>query len=171
MKLKLEKKFKDIFFGLSFTKVLYHKQKDLSKHFLYFDYAIGKKGTEMTMALVPNKKPYTGGIIEEIPIFPGCEGLDDQNTRLCFQQKMEEHIKTTFKYPKLAEEKGLQGRVSVVFIITKEGNIANIRTRGPHEILEKDVVRMIKLLPKISPAKHNGVPVKIPFSIPIYYRL
>ncbi len=168
---KLKKKINSVFKGLVITKVMNSKQPSISKHFLDFDYSIKMAKLDLTFNLIKNEDKYTGGVIEEIPIFPGCEGLDDENSRICFQQKIAAHIESNFQYPKLALEKKLEGRVSVIFVITKEGEITNIRTRGPHSILEKDAIKIIKLLPRMTPAKQNGVPVKIPFAIPITYKL
>jgi len=168
---KLQKKLKNVFDTLSIIKVLFHKQNGTSKHFFDFNYAISKIGAELTLDLISNKNQYAGGVIEEVPIFPGCEDLDNQDSLLCFQKKMQDHIKNTFQYPELALKNGIQGKVAVVFVITKEGTIANIRTKGPDQLLEKEATRMVKLLPKIAPAKHNGVPVKVPFSIPIFFKL
>jgi len=58
-----------------------------------------------------------------------------------------------------------------MFVIAKEGSITGLKIRGPHQILENEAIRIIELLPKMEPALVNGTPVKIPFSIPITFRL
>ena len=107
--------------------------------------------------------------VDEVPTFPGCENASDK--KACFQESVENHIRKHFNYPLEAQEKGIQGRVSLVFIISKDGNIQNIRKRGPHELLENEAVRIIKRLPKIQPGKHDGKAVDVPFSIPISFKL
>ena len=107
--------------------------------------------------------------IDEVPIFPGCEDVEDKKT--CFQEKMISHIQKHFNYPEEAEREGIQGKVSAIFIISSDGEIANIRTEGPDPILEKEVSRIIGRLPKMQPGKHNGQSVKVPFSIPITFKL
>jgi protein TonB len=66
---------------------------------------------------------------------------------------------------------GIQGRVYINFIISKDGSITNIRMRGPDKNLEKEAARIIGRLPKMTPGKQRGRPVRVPFSIPITFRL
>ena len=107
--------------------------------------------------------------IDEAPIFPGCEGAADK--KACFQEKIMTHVKKHFNYPQEAQDLGIQGRVSVVFTIDESGNITNIKKRGPHELLEKEVERIINRLPQMQAGKHDGKMVKVPFSIPITFKL
>lgn len=108
-------------------------------------------------------------VIEDVPIFPGCEGAKDK--KACFQEMMQKHIRKNFRYPEIAQEMGVQGRVNVVFVIQKDGSIGNIRMRGPDKNLEAEALRIIKKLPKMTPGKQRGRPVKVPFSIPITFKL
>ena len=107
--------------------------------------------------------------IEEVPIFPGCENEKDK--RACFNEMMEKHIRKHFRYPELAQEMGLQGRVSTQFIIQKDGTIGTIRKRGPHQLLENEAERILMKLPKMLPGKQRGTPVKVPFAQPITFKL
>lgn len=109
-------------------------------------------------------------VIEDIPIFPGCEGMSKVETKECFQQKMNEHIAKNFKYPEVALSMGLQGRVSVIFIIDSTGDIIGIRSRGPDKILEEEAERIIGLLPKMTPGKQRGKAVKVPYAVPIFFK-
>ncbi|WP_343487508.1 energy transducer TonB [Allomuricauda sp. d1] len=108
-------------------------------------------------------------VIEDVPIFPGCEG--SSNKKACFQEMMQKHIRKNFRYPEIAQEMGVQGRVSVMFTIQKDGSIGNIRMRGPDKNLEAEALRIIKKLPKMTPGKQRGRAVKVPFSIPITFKL
>lgn len=108
-------------------------------------------------------------VIEDAPIFPGCENAQDK--KVCFQEMMQKHVRRNFRYPEIAQEMGLQGRVNVIFTIQKDGSIADVRMRGPHEVLETEASRIIGKLPKMTPGKQRGTPVKVPFSIPITFRL
>ena len=110
-------------------------------------------------------------IIENIPVFPGCEKVSKTRARDCFQEKINKHIKKNFRYPEIAQEMGIQGRVYVNFIISKDGNITNVRMRGPDKNLEKEAARIISRLQKMIPGKQRGRPVRVPFSIPITFRL
>lgn len=108
-------------------------------------------------------------VIEDVPVFPGCEKSGDK--KKCFQEQIQKHIRKNFRYPEIAQELGIQGRVSVVFVIQKDGSIGDIRMRGPDKNLEKEALRIIEKLPKMTPGKQRGRPVKVPFSIPINFKL
>ena len=110
-------------------------------------------------------------VIEDVPIFPGCESVAKSERRACFQEQMNKHIRRNFRYPEIAQEMGIQGRVFVNFIISKDGSITNIRMRGPDKNLENEAARIIGRLPKMTPGKQRGRAVRVPFSIPITFRL
>ena len=110
-------------------------------------------------------------VIEDVPIFPGCEKVKKSERRNCFQDRMNKHIRKNFRYPEIAQEMGIQGRVYVNFIISKDGSITNIRMRGPDKNLEKEAQRIISKLPTMIPGKQRGRAVRVPFSIPITFRL
>ena len=110
-------------------------------------------------------------IIEDVPLFPGCENVKKSERRKCFQDKVQRHIAKNFRYPEIAQEMGIQGRVYVQFVIAKDGSITSIRTRGPDKNLEKEANRIISKLPKMTPGKQRGRAVRVPFSIPINFRL
>lgn len=110
-------------------------------------------------------------VIEDVPIYPGCERVSKSERRNCFQDKINKHIRKNFRYPEIAQEMGIQGRVYVNFIIGKDGAITNVRMRGPDKNLEKEAARIISRLPKMTPGKQRGRPVRVPFSIPITFRL
>lgn len=110
-------------------------------------------------------------VIEDVPVFPGCERVAKSKRRDCFQEKINIHIRKNFRYPEIAQEMGIQGRVYVNFIISRDGSIIDIRMRGPDKNLEKEAERIISKLPKMIPGKQRGRPVRVPFSIPITFRL
>ncbi len=110
-------------------------------------------------------------IIEDVPIYPGCEKVPKSKRRDCFQEQINKHIRKNFRYPEIAQEMGIQGRVFVSFIISKDGTISNIRKRGPDKNLEREAERIISKLPKMTPGKQRGRAVRVPFSIPITFRL
>ncbi len=108
-------------------------------------------------------------VIEDVPVFPGCESA--ANKRDCFNEMMQKHIRKNFRYPEIAQEMGVQGKVNVMFTIQKDGSIGNIRYRGPDKNLEAEALRIIEKLPKMTPGKQRGRPVRVPFSIPITFKL
>jgi len=107
-------------------------------------------------------------IIEEAPVFPGCTGTEAQK-KLCLQRKINELVTKEFK-TSLAQELGLKPgkkKVYVQFRIDKNGDIVNVRARGPHKRLEKEAIRVVKLLPKMTPGKQRNRPVKVSYTLPI----
>lgn len=110
-------------------------------------------------------------IIENVPIFPGCENGTNEQKKACFQEKVLQHIMKEFTYPEIALEMGIQGKVFVQFYIDAKGNIAGIRTRGPDKLLEKEASRIIAALPQMTPGKQRGRAVKVPYSVPINFKI
>lgn len=110
-------------------------------------------------------------VIEDVPIFPGCENEPKNKLRDCFNSMMQKHIGKNFRYPEIAQEMGVQGRVNVMFVIQKDGSIGNVRMRGPDKNLEEEAARIIGKLPKMTPGKQRGRAVRVPFSIPITFKL
>ena len=110
-------------------------------------------------------------VIEDLPVFPGCEEVEKNRQRSCFDNNMSKHIRKNFSFPEEAEELGIDGRITIMFNIDKDGSITNIRTSGTHPLLELEGRRIITKLPRMTPAKQKGEPVRVPFSIPITFRL
>ena len=99
-------------------------------------------------------------VVEEQAEFPG--GLDS----------MYAYIVKNLKYPELAKEKGIEGRVFVSFIIEKDGSISNILVkRAIGGGCEEAAVEMIKNMPKWKPGKQRGKPVRFQFVLPIKFEL
>lgn len=168
---KYGKEFETIFKKLDIVQIINRKPKPLvSHHSLSFQLVLKKNEKSIDFEFIDNTVTYSGGVINEVPRFPGCENLNDDEARTCFQEKIQEHIRVHFRYPSEAMEKGVSGTVSTLFIINKEGKIENIKTRG-HPLLEEEVLRIIKLLPVMSPGMQNGRPVKVPYSMPIGFSL
>jgi len=110
-------------------------------------------------------------IIEDVPIFPGCENVPKDKRRDCFNEMINKHIRKEFRYPESAMDAGQQGRVFVSFVIEKDGSINIANLRGPYPALEKEAERIIKKIPKLQPGKQRGKAVRVPFSIPITFKL
>ena len=110
-------------------------------------------------------------IIENVPLFPGCERVPKSQRRQCFQEQIQKHINRNFQYPEQAQKLGIEGRVFIQFIIGKDGSIGGIRTRGPHQYLEREAYRIISLLPRMTPGIQRGRYVRVPFTITITFRL
>ena len=110
-------------------------------------------------------------VVEKVPIYPGCTGNTNAELKDCFEQKIIAHVSKNFKFPDLALEMGINGKVFVMFVVDSDGYVTGIRSRGPDKVLEKEAERIISLLPKMTPAKQRGKSVKVPYSIPIHFKL
>lgn len=112
-------------------------------------------------------------LIEDVPIFPGCESLTDNSDRkACMSEKISRFIGKHFD-TSLGEDLGLHGinRVTVLFEINKKGEVKNIKARGPHKKLEEETVRVLNLLPRMKPGKQRGKPVSVSYAIPINFQV
>ena len=112
-------------------------------------------------------------IIEEVPIFPGCTG-NREELRNCFSSQIQKFVSKNFNAD-LAGELGLQPgtiqRIIVLFVIDKEGNISDIKSRAPHVRLQEEAIRVINSLPKMKPGKQRGRAVAVKYSLPIVFKV
>ena len=111
-------------------------------------------------------------VIENVPVFPGCESGNNTQKRDCMSKKITDFVQKKFNTD-LAGDLGLSGRqrISVVFKIDKNGNVTDVRSRAPHPSLEKEAARVINLLPKMKPGKQRGKAVIVPYSLPIVFQV
>lgn len=112
-------------------------------------------------------------LVEEIPLFKGCEKSAIMEQDKCFKENISNHIRKNFRYPESAYNKSIQGRVYIQFVIDKFGFVNDLLVRGPYkgELLEKEATRIIKKLPKFKPGKHNGKEVKVKYGLPITFKI
>ena len=111
-------------------------------------------------------------VIENVPVFPGCERGNNAKKRKCMSEKIAKFVQRKFNTD-LAGDLGLSGRqrISVVFKIDRSGNVTGVRARAPHPRLEKEAQRVINLLPKMKPGKQRGKAVIVPYSLPIIFQV
>lgn len=119
---------------------------------------------------LPPAPPVPFSIIENAPVFPGCE--EDADPKACMSSKITEHIAGNFN-TNLGNELGLKGiqQINVMFTINTSGELTNIKIRGPHEELEKETSRVIELLPKMIPGEQKGVKVPVTYTLPIRFEI
>lgn len=99
-------------------------------------------------------------VVEQMPEFPG-----GQNALL-------KHISQKIKYPILAQEAGIEGRVVASMVIDKEGNVGDIRVeRGIDPDLDQEAVRVLSSLPRWQPGEQRGRKVSVKYTLPIQFRL
>ena len=98
--------------------------------------------------------------VEQMPSFPGGS------------QKLKEFIEENLRYPKALEETCVQGRVIVRFIVERNGRLSNVKVvKSVHPALDKEALRIVKLMPRWIPGRQNGITVRVKFYIPIIFRL
>ena len=81
-------------------------------------------------------------------------------------------IAKNVKYPVLAMENGIQGKVYIQFVIERDGSITDVKVlRGVDASLDKEAVRVVKAMPKWKPGKQRGKPVRVSYTLPINFQL
>lgn len=112
-------------------------------------------------------------VIEEVPVFPGCEELTSNNARKeCMIGKITDFVSTNFNTD-LGKKLGLTGvnRVIVQFKIDKTGNIVDAKARASSPELETEAIRVINSLPQMQPGKQKGKEVGVMYSLPIVFQV
>ncbi len=111
-------------------------------------------------------------LIENAPIFPGCEGLEKQQSKKCFTQKITKFVSKRFD-TSLAEESNSTGKqkIWVKFTIDKTGKVMDIKAKSPYKNLEKEAIRIVKKLPKMTPGKQRTRSVAVKYTLPIVFEV
>ena len=99
-------------------------------------------------------------VVEEMPSFPGGPGA------------LMSFLSSNIKYPVVAEENGIQGRVIVAFVVERDGSITDVRVvKSVDQSLDKEAVRVVKSMPHWIPGKQNGSAVRVKYTVPVTFRL
>ena len=106
------------------------------------------------------KKEEIFAAVEQMPQFPGGEA------------ELMKYVTNHIKYPTMAAENNIQGRVVVKFVVKKDGSVGEVQVlRGKDPDLDKEAVRVVRTLPKFIPGKMNGQAVSVWFTLPINFKL
>ncbi len=98
--------------------------------------------------------------VEESPKFPGGD------------KAMYEFLSRNIRYPEMAQQNNIQGRVTVQFVVEKDGSIGEVKVvRGKDPDLDKEAIRVVKSMPKFIPGKMNGQAVRVWYTLPINFKL
>lgn len=112
-------------------------------------------------------------VIEDVPIFPGCKG-NNSELRACFSEQISKFVSGKFNI-ELASDLGLVPgsiqKIYVVFKIDKNGNITDVNARAPHKKLQDEAIRVVNLLPKMTPGRQRGKPVGVKYGLPIVFKV
>lgn len=99
-------------------------------------------------------------VVEDMPEFPGGD------------EALLSFIAQNIKYPKTAQRLGVEGRVTLFYVIDKDGSITNIEIiKGIGAGCDEEAIRVLKLLPNYTPGKQRGVPVKVKMRLPVHFKL
>lgn len=99
-------------------------------------------------------------IVEQMPVFPGGE------------EALRKYIAQSVKYPAIAQENGIQGRVFVAFVVNTKGEVTDVKiARGVDPNLDKEAIRVVSNMPKWTPGKQRGKAVKVSYTVPINFVL
>ena len=99
-------------------------------------------------------------IVEEMPSYPGGE------------QKLMEYVFKNIKYPQIARETGIQGRVFVGFVVEPDGSVSNVKVlRGIGGGCDEEAMRVVKSMPKWKPGKQRGKAVRVSYMLPVNFKL
>ena len=99
-------------------------------------------------------------VVEDQPEFPG--GMS----------ALMKFLSDNIRYPVIAQENGIQGRVITNFVVERDGSITDVQVvRGQDPSLDKEAVRVIKTMPKWKPGKQRGKAVRVRFTLPVVFRL
>jgi len=99
-------------------------------------------------------------IVEEMPSYPGGD------------QKMYEYLGKNIKYPQIARESSIQGRVFVNFVVEPDGSVSNVKVlRGIGGGCDEEAVRVVKSMPKWKAGKQRGKAVRVSYTLPVVFKL
>ena len=113
------------------------------------------------------------GVIERVPIYPGCEEfLNNTKRKKCMSRSVGQFINKNFNTD-LGSTFNIKGRqkITLFFKIDKKGNVIETKALAPHPALKREAVRVINMLPKVQPAMQRGKHVIIPFAMPIVFNV
>ncbi|MBW8330841.1 MAG: energy transducer TonB [Prolixibacteraceae bacterium] len=99
-------------------------------------------------------------VVEQMPEFPGG------------QLALRKYLANSIKYPVIAQENGIQGKVFINFVVDKDGGISNVKVfRGVDASLDKEAMRVVRAMPKWIPGRQGGQPVRVSYTVPINFVL
>lgn len=116
---------------------------------------------ESDSARTADNKPKIFEVVDQMPSFPGG------------QQALFVYLSNHIRYPAFCEDKGIQGRVIVKFVVEKDGSLSDINvTKSVHPFLDKEAVRVISGMPRWIPGRlKSGETIRVKYTIPVTFRL
>ncbi len=113
-------------------------------------------------------------VIENVPVYEGCDkSMSNKDKRQCMSDKISEFFAKNFNTEVSAQLKLPPGeiKINVYFKINTEGNIEDIQARAKYHVFEDEAIRVVKMLPKMTPGYLRDKPVTVPYSLPITFKI
>ena len=104
---------------------------------------------------------------EKPPVFPECDSIQIQQTKLCFNNKLFQFINNNFKIPQIVIDENYKGDVVVLFEVNEKGNFNVLYVDAMYNELKDEVKRVFEALPIVKPATYNSNPTYVKYSISI----
>jgi len=125
-----------------------------------------------TQEVDKNAEEVPFAMIDQVPVFPGCESMSNQEAKGCMSQKIQQFVGTNFNI-KVADDLALSGkqRISVFFKINTNGTVQDVKARAAHPGLEAEAVRVVSSLPKMVPGEVAGKTVNVLYNLPIIFKV
>ena len=146
--------------------IFYKKQQEQKELIFYYkdDHKFTPSFSETLDAIKTKAKEINErrvfDVVEDMPAFPGG------------QEALFKFINEKLRYPKEAEEHGIQGRVICNFVVEKDGSITDVKVqKSVHPLLDKEAVRVLSLMPKWKPGYQNKNPMRVKYTVPVTFRL
>ena len=99
-------------------------------------------------------------VVEQQPEFPGG------------QAALMKYLNSSIKYPQVAQDNGIQGRVITQFVVEKDGSITDVQVvKGADPSLDKEAIRVVKAMPSWKPGQQQGKKVRVRYTLPVVFRL
>ena len=165
-----------LFFGmLTYTSCQKNSSKAGGENDIYK--TAGEEGkNEGTLRSVNESDAIPFAMIDQAPVYPGCENAEDQ--KKCMVEKIAAHVSANFDASlndNLAKENTTEkddsemliDKIYVQFTIDKEGHVTDLKAKAKHEALEQEAVRVVSSLPQFIPGEKNGKKVAVKFTLPI----
>jgi len=108
-------------------------------------------------------------VVEEAPIFTVVESMPEFKGGM---QQLYVYLGNNIKYPVMAKESGIQGKVYVTFVVERDGSITSVRVlRGIGGGCDEEAIRVVQDMPKWTPGKQRGKPVRVQYNLPVRFTL
>lgn len=121
----------------------------------------------------PEIDTFPVSLVSDLPVFPGCEMFTDKRAQLdCFSSKVARLVSKKFNTD-VAADNGITGKqkILVTFVINSNGDVVDVKARAPHPELQKEAIKAVNMLPKMTPAKQGFKKVNVTYSLPIIFEV